>query len=110
MHTDNHVMTIQRWFDRARFAGVILPDGWWGKPYDNLHTLTHATSDRETVTLDFETTFVLVFYDLQRVYEAEKDLILDGFSRLDVLGGNEPEPATPYCTYHESGIVRFVDY
>jgi len=30
---------IQKWFKRNIGGALLFPDGWFGRPYDNLHTL-----------------------------------------------------------------------
>jgi hypothetical protein len=31
--------TIETWFKRTGGGSMILPDAWFGRPYDNLHVL-----------------------------------------------------------------------
>ena len=30
---------IQKWFEKNTGGAILLPDGWFGRPFDNLHTL-----------------------------------------------------------------------
>jgi hypothetical protein len=44
---------LVRWFGRG-VAGLVLPTGWFGRPFDNAHELTwcEARKDRLLVELD----------------------------------------------------------
>jgi hypothetical protein len=45
---------LVRWFRRGVVAGLVLPTGWFGRPFDNAHELTwcEARKDRLLVELD----------------------------------------------------------
>jgi hypothetical protein len=49
MTPEQIVTVIVEWFDRVHGASLKLPNGWFGRPYDNLHRLTRATFSAGTV-------------------------------------------------------------
>jgi hypothetical protein len=49
MTPEQIVAVIVEWFGRVNGASLKLPNGWFGRPYDNLHRLTSATANAGTV-------------------------------------------------------------
>lgn len=45
--------TIQEWFKQVGGAGIVLPTGWLGRPYDNVYFLKEVNSSNETLELLF---------------------------------------------------------
>lgn len=42
MTVERTLQTVLTFFADFNVAGLKLPDGWFGRPYDNLHQLTTA--------------------------------------------------------------------
>jgi hypothetical protein len=59
--------TIGRWFEAHRVASVILPDGWYGRPYDNQHSLTRLTTDGAVVRLVLDGSISLELRTIEKV-------------------------------------------
>lgn len=99
---------VRRWFVKAEQAsGPILPDGWFGRPYDNIFVLkdVQLAGDVLTVYLSEDTT--LVFDRLGRVYLDNSELVFEGFRacalRWREYGGSRYEERT-----YDAGQVRLV--
>jgi hypothetical protein len=64
-------------------AGLVLPDGWFGRPYDNLHQLTACTATGGTVRVELDGQLSLEFEGSGTV--AVRDgagLVIRGFTSL----------------------------
>jgi hypothetical protein len=73
---------IENWFKNETGGSLFLPDGWYGRPYDNQHLLTYIneTDDELTITLDGKLT--LHFIGLRKVEAQKGELILNDFNTL----------------------------
>jgi hypothetical protein len=95
------------WFARVRTAGLKLPSGWFGRPFDNLHRLTgaHVLADRLVLALDDR--LVLVLARPSQVTERDGNLVISGFVHAvfdwDAYGSDEPHLNT-----FADGEVEFV--
>jgi len=74
---------IREWFRIHHRAGLVLPDGWFGKPRDNLHQLDSAEASEQclSVSLD-EGALLLTFRGEVAVKEQGIQLLISGFSSL----------------------------
>lgn len=45
------VETIRSWFLRNDGGSLELPDGWFGRPYDNVHRLTNVSLHADALHL-----------------------------------------------------------
>lgn len=86
---------------------MILPDGWFGRPYDNQHTLTSVNEAGDKLTLVLDENFRLTFTGLKAVECLSKELTLGPFDHLNFewtpYGGGELR-----TTGYRSGEVRIV--
>ncbi|MGW5352385.1 hypothetical protein ACWERV_17975 [Streptomyces sp. NPDC004031] len=57
---DGTLKTITDWFDQVAYSGLILPSGWFGRPYDNQHWLTWARARRSRLLLELDEQLLLV--------------------------------------------------
>lgn len=61
---------------------MVLPDGWFGRPYDNQHMLTSVTETGGEVTLVLDDVLRLHFTALNSVHAKGHELILGPFEHL----------------------------
>ena len=61
---------------------MILPDGWFGRPYDNQHALTSVTGYDDELTLVLDGILHLHFEGLESIQIEEHELILGPFKSL----------------------------
>lgn len=74
--------TVQRWFNEKHGGGLLLPDGWHGRPYDNLHLLTSVEETDDTLTVILDQKLTLHFDDLKSVDARKAELIFAQFGKL----------------------------
>lgn len=103
---------ITDWFDANKSGGLILPDGWWLKPYDNFYRLTFIEVRPIKTILELEGKSLLIFTSLTSA-SVEPDtgqLLLSDFVQL-VFDYEDPRfarDAKPALKSYLDGIVRFV--
>lgn len=73
---------IQKWFDTEWGGSMVLPDGWFGRPYDNQHSLTSVVENGDELTLVLDEILHLHFVGLQSVRIEGHELILGPFESL----------------------------
>lgn len=78
----NFTNTIQRWFKDEWGGSLLLPDGWYGRPYDNQHALTSVEESGETLTIVLDQKLMLRFEGLKSVKAQKRELIFGPFEKL----------------------------
>jgi hypothetical protein len=75
--------TIREWFRVNSCGGLVLPDGWYGRPFDNQHRLTSIKSAGEMLEVYLDGFSVVLSFDgLSDIHHEENDLVLTAFRRL----------------------------
>jgi len=98
---------VQQWFN-ARFGGsLFLPDGWYGRPYDNQHMLTSIDENGDDLSMTLDNRLTLHFKGLQAVTPTARELIFGPFAKLrfewdSVEGGHRQTKE------YDNGEVRIV--
>ncbi len=81
--TNNDIVNeVRKFFAAVGFAGLILPSGWFGRPYDNLLELTRSEATEESLVLEFDGQLVLTFAGAPRLASTDEGLRLTGFTSL----------------------------
>ena len=64
---------VRRWFRRGHLPSLELPDGWFGRPYDNCHALSHleVIGDRLLIGLDGQQLLVLTRPEVTNVTDSD---------------------------------------
>lgn len=99
--------TISRWFRKAKTATLMLPDGWFGKPYDNAHKLSHISVDNGELVLELDEHLRLRFRNVGDVRAGSSELSIDSFETLAFNWREYGTEATHNRTY-TSGQVRLI--
>src|SRR5699024_5247068 len=73
---------IRSFFDEHPSAGLILPDGWFGRPYDNLLFFTEVEIFEGQLSIKFAQGEVLELTGDLRIDRSEDSLVIQGFSAL----------------------------
>jgi hypothetical protein len=73
---------IEQWFQRTGGGGLVLPDGWYGRPFDNLLRLTSVTDSGDRLTLVLEDNITLSFTGPVSVQTSGNELLLVRFDDL----------------------------
>ena len=98
---------VTRWFTLHR-GSLELPDGWFGRPYDNRHEMTSVHEGEGMLSLVLDNTKVKLFFvGLEAVYVEGNDLVFGPFQRLDVRCQQYENEGVLCERTYERGIVRF---
>jgi hypothetical protein len=73
---------IKNWFRRELGGSLILPSGWFGRPYGNQHMLTKLTQENDVVEVVLDDHLSLKFFDLRSVPDGGASLVFSQFSKL----------------------------
>lgn len=60
MNASSPIVPVEEWFLSAKTASMELPDGWFGRPYDNMHQLTWAAARPDKLILELDGQLYLV--------------------------------------------------
>lgn len=104
----DHMEIAKRWF-KHHSGSLLLPDGWFGRPYDNQHTLStmQMKDDLFEVLLD-DGKGVLSFYGLGSIWVEGKDLVFGRFNRAEFRYLATEGIRGGIVRTYLSGEVRFV--
>jgi hypothetical protein len=91
--------TIDGFFERARFAGLLLPDGWFGgRPMDTLLRLTLLAIRPKRLILELDDQLLLSFIGPDiLVEESTSELAMTGGTAMLVIAGFR------HCTFEWLG-------
>jgi len=101
--------TVEGWFKDELGGTLLLPDGWYGRPYDNQHSLTSIDEADDTLTIILDHKLTLRFDGLESVKVQGRDLIFGPFAKLrfDWEGfGNDGSRGTKEYRTGDVKIVR----
>jgi hypothetical protein len=73
---------IQQWFKDEWGGSLMLPDGWFGRPYDNQHALTSVNESDDALTLILDKKIALRFEGLKLVEKRNHELVFGPFNTL----------------------------
>ena len=74
--------TVQQWFKDEWGGSLLLPDGWYGRPYDNQHALTSVEESGTTLIIVLDRKLMLRFDGLKSVKVHNRELVLGPFEKL----------------------------
>lgn len=87
------VAAVVTWFSGVRGASLKLPNGWFGRPYDNLHQLTGARVSGDALVLVLDERQELSISSPESLRLEPKSLSFVGAKRIvwrwDEYGSNE---------------------
>ena len=98
---------VRDWFSRTWGGGLILPDGWFGRPHDNIHRLTDVTEDESSLRIVLDEQLSLTFHGNPSVQDNGKELVIVGYSRL-AFDWEEYGSNVPHADSYDSGEVKLV--
>lgn len=77
--------TIETWFVREGGGSLVLPNGWFGRPFDNEHHLTSFTQSNDSCKMILDNRHTLKFNGLLEVSDEGKELVITGFDTCDFI-------------------------
>ena len=63
---------VRDFFERFRYAGLILPNGWFGRPHDNMHELTKGAASAGALVIELDGLHTLTFSGNTRAMASEQ--------------------------------------
>jgi hypothetical protein len=99
---------IADWFKETWGGSLLLPSGWFGRPYDNCHQLSSVISNstKLVVVLD-EGQLKLNFEGVPKIETTKSELIFSSFNRL-TFEWKEYGSLKPHFEVHEGGQVKII--
>lgn len=99
---------IGEWFKETWGGSLVLPNGWFGRPYDSIHQLASVTESINglIVVLD-DGHLTLNFGGVPKVEATKSELIFHTFDRL-VFDWKEYDSMKPHSEQHDGGEVKIV--
>jgi hypothetical protein len=80
MRIEEIVAILSRWFQDSGGAGLKLPSGWFGKPYDNLHQLTAITVLGGRLIIVLDSQMILTLAHPSDVHVENNRIVVSGFT------------------------------
>jgi hypothetical protein len=77
-----HADVVKRWFDAEISGGLILPDGWFGRPHDSQYSLTSIEEDGANLAIVLSEHLLLRFSGLRAVTPKRRELVFGPFDSL----------------------------
>ena len=107
MTNQDTLVAVRQFFTTVGYSGLILPSGWFGRPYDNLLQLTRSEAREQSLILELDGQLVLTFAGEPRATSTERGLLLSGFNAL-AWDWTEFGSAVPHHEKFLSGEVELV--
>ena len=99
---------IQEWFKEEWGGSLVLPDGWYGKPYDNQHSVTSIDEVGNTLNLVLDQKLALHFEGLRLVEVRNRQLVFGPFDRCRFEWHAYGTGGEHGVTEYQSGEVKIV--
>jgi hypothetical protein len=99
---------VTSWFKETWGGGLMLPDGWFGRPYDNIHRLDNVALSEDGLLLELDSGhLILRFEGVPEVTASKSELVLRSFRRL-AFDWKEYGAMRIHSDKYEQGEVKFV--
>ena len=73
---------VRAHFANPEYVGLILPDGWFGRPYDNMLTLDGAVTRDDELVISFDRDMRIVMRGEMNARVEDSAVKISGFSEL----------------------------
>jgi len=100
--------TITCWFTCHGVAGLILPDGWFGEPFDGQFTLTSISQAANEIEMTLGKNLTLQFAGSPSVREEGDDLVLGRFDELRFTWIGFGTVNDRHCDVYQEGEVKLM--
>lgn len=100
------LMAVCSYFQEFGQAGLILPDGWFGRPYDNLFTLTGVQASYSLLKIELDGDLDLSFQGQVEVSRDQQEIAISGYDGLSFTW-REDDSADYHSENFMNGAVRF---
>lgn len=99
---------IEKWFSEELGGSLVLPDGWYGRPYDNQHALTSVVESGDTVTVVLDQKLTLRFEGLKSAEPRKGELVIGPFDKLRFAWESYGNGGQRGCKEYRSGEVKII--
>lgn len=99
---------VQRWFDEEWSGSLLLPDGWYGRPYDNQHRLTSMNELEGVLSVTLDENLTLHFEGLRAVEARKEELVFGPFDKLRFVCGSFGSDGKCEAKEYFAGAVRIL--
>ena len=103
-----NIEIINTWFKREWTCGLVLPDGWFGRPYDNQHCLTEVSDEDCRLHLILDKRLHLTF--LGDVMINDKGLELEVAFDKCLFNWQEYGSTIKHSKIYEHGVVKLLSF
>ncbi|SRR5690606_21850747 len=99
--------TIKEWLEQNSVFGLVLPDGYFGRPHDNRHEMTWLAERDNKLIIELDNQIYLILTKPVSCSTKGRDLIFSSFPQLvfDRQGYGDMKPD---CVVYKSGEVKLV--
>lgn len=98
---------VRDWFSRTWGGGLVLPNGWFGRPHDNIHRLTDVAEDEDSFRIELDNQLSLTFHGNVSVQDNGDELVIGGYTRI-AFDWKEYGSNTPHADSYDHGEVKLV--
>ena len=106
---NDYCAMIVTWFAHWKLGGLILPEGWFGRPYDNAYRLSRVEERAGQLALNLDDGKILMeVRGLKGVRVEDKDLVIGPIESASVLWEGDERPTSRGKIECGPGEVRFV--
>ena len=109
MNRKNRNTVIENWNSKFPRFGIELPNGWFGRPYDNIHFLTYYLERDNKIIIEVDKQLYLIFTKPITIDINESTLILSKWQQFtfDRQGYGD---MISNCDVYKSGVVKLIGY
>lgn len=94
-------------FQKYDRVGLVLPDGWFGRPYDNLLSLTSVEGSSNAMRIGLDDDLFLDFHGPVEVASTMIKVVISAFEKL-IWTWHESDTGTAHTEKFTDGDVKFL--
>jgi hypothetical protein len=95
---------IKKWFSKNVVFGIITPDGWIGRPFDNHNKLSSLEYIENKVFIGVNGTQTFQITRPFKISKADDNLIISDFNKLEHY---YEFLSKPRCKVYDTGVLTF---
>jgi hypothetical protein len=100
--------SIKKWFADSIGGSLLFPDGWYGRPHDNIHQLTNLVEEpNNAILIVLDKVLKLRFVGVAYI-KLDPNQIAIGFTQLKVEWEGFGHPEMHGIKEYRSGELRIV--
>ena len=101
-----HLTTVRDWLDQVKQAGLELPRGWFGRPYDNQHEHSWSAVTSSKILLELDQQILVIITEPGEVLITAGQLRIAGCRQV-CLDWQEYGNMRAHVDDHGGGSVTF---